>query len=232
MNAKVLVVDDQRDILELLGMALSQEGYIVRTAASGAEAIDAVAAEKPELILLDILLGDTSGIKLTTRWKNEAGTAHIPIILLTAKDTETDIIVGLSVGADDYITKPFSTRVLLARMEAVLRRVYPEPTPTTHEILSSGPVRLFLAGRQAFVEGSPVDLTGAEFNILTALIKAGGEILSREQLHTLMVPNPDSSNVRVVDVHMAALRKKLGKARTILKTVHGKGYRAVISQGG
>lgn len=115
MNAKILVVDDQKDLLELLSMALSQEGYVVRTAASGAEAIAAVDAEKPDLILLDIMLGDTSGIKLTTRWKNEAQTAHIPIILLTAKDTETDIIVGLSVGADDYITKPFSTRVLLAQ---------------------------------------------------------------------------------------------------------------------
>lgn len=229
MYSKILVVDDQRDLLELLSMALSQEGYIVRTAASGAEAIDAVAAEKPDLILLDILLGDTSGIKLTTRWKNEAATAHIPIILLTAKDTETDIIVGLSVGADDYITKPFSTRVLLARMEAVLRRAYPEPSPTTREIISAGPVRLFPASLQAFVEGAPVELTGAEFNILAALIKAGGEFLSRDQLYALIGPNPDTGNVRVVDVHVATLRKKLGKARNLLKTVHGKGYRALLS---
>lgn len=229
MNAKILVVDDQKDLLELLSMALSQEGYVVRTAASGAEAIAAVDAEKPDLILLDIMLGDTSGIKLTTRWKNEAQTAHIPIILLTAKDTETDIIVGLSVGADDYITKPFSTRVLLARMEAVLRRAYPEPMPTTREILSAGSVRLFPAGRQVFVEGVPVELTGAEFIILLALVKAGGDILTREQLHAQMAPNPDGSNVRVVDVHMAALRKKLGTARGIIKTVHGKGYRAVVS---
>lgn len=229
MNAKILVVDDQKDLLELLGMALGQEGYVVRTAASGEEALSSVAAEKPDLILLDILLGDTSGIKLTTRWKNDAETAHIPIILLTAKDSETDVIVGLSVGADDYITKPFSTRVLLARMEAVLRRAYPEPT-TVREILSAGPIRLFPAGRQVFVEGVPVDLTGAEFNILLAVVKAGGEILSREHLLTLMAPNSaESGNVRVVDVHVAALRKKLGNARNILKTVHGKGYRTVVS---
>ena len=228
MITKVLVVDDQKDLLELLSMALTQEGYIVRTAAGGAEAMEAVAADKPDLILLDIMLGDTSGIKLTTRWKNDAQTAHIPIILLTAKDSETDIIVGLSVGADDYITKPFSTRVLLARMEAVLRRAYPEPS-AVREILSAGPVRLFPAGRQAFVQGSPVDLTGAEFNILLALIKAGGQVLSREALHSVMAPNADEAgNVRVVDVHVAALRKKLGKARHILKTVHGKGYRAVL----
>ena len=228
MNANVLVVDDQKDLLELLSMALYQEGYTVRTAASGAEAVEAVASEKPDLILLDILLGDTSGIKLTTRWKNDAETAGIPIILLTAKDSETDIIVGLSVGADDYITKPFSTRVLLARMEAVLRRAFPEPS-AVREILSAGPVRLFPAGRQTFVEGTPVDLTGAEFNILLALIKAGGQILSRDHLHGIIAPNAaETGNVRVVDVHVAALRKKLGKARHILKTIHGKGYRAVL----
>ncbi len=228
MTKNVLVVDDQKDLLELLSMVLSQEGYTVRTAGSGAEAIEALAAEKPDLILLDILLGDTTGIKLTTRWKNDAETAHIPIILLTAKDGETDIIVGLSVGADDYITKPFSTRILLARIEAVLRRTYPEPS-AVREILSAGPVKLFPAGRQAFVEGAPIDLTGAEFNILQALIKADGRILSREHLHGMMAPDAaENGNARVVDVHIAALRKKLGKARTILKTVHGKGYKAVI----
>lgn len=228
MNAKVLIVDDQRDLLDLLSMALTQQGYIVRTAASGAEAIEAIAADKPDLILLDIMLGDISGIKLTTRWKNDAQTAHIPIILLTAKDSETDIIVGLSVGADDYITKPFSTPILLARMEAVLRRAYPE-SPAVQEILSAGPIRLFPAGRQAFVQGSPVDLTGAEFNLLQALIKAGGQVLSREELHDAMTPNSDQAgNVRVVDVHIASLRKKLGRARALLKTVHGQGYRLVV----
>ncbi len=228
MTKNVLVVDDQKDLLELLSMVLSQEGYTVRTAGSGAEAIEALAAEKPDLILLDILLGDTTGIKLTTRWKNDAETAHIPIILLTAKDGETDIIVGLSVGADDYITKPFSTRILLARIEAVLRRTYPEPA-AVREIVSAGPVKLFPAGRQAFVEGAPIDLTGAEFNILQALIKAGGQILTRQHLHGIITPDAaENGNVRVVDVHIAALRKKLGKGRNILKTVHGKGYRAVL----
>ena len=228
MTKNVLVVDDQKDLLELLSMVLSQEGYTVRTAGSGAEAIEALAAEKPDLILLDILLGDTTGIKLTTRWKNDAETAHIPIILLTAKDGETDIIVGLSVGADDYITKPFSTRILLARIEAVLRRTYPEPS-AVREIVSAGPVKLFPAGRQAFVEGAPIDLTGAEFNILQALIKAGGQILTRQHLHGIITPDAaENGNVRVVDVHIAALRKKLGKGRNILKTVHGKGYRAVL----
>lgn len=226
MNANILVVDDQRDLLELLSMALGQEGYHVRTAASGAEALSMIAAEKPDLILLDIILGDTSGIKLTTKLKHEADTSHIPIILLTAKDSETDIIVGLSVGADDYITKPFSTKVLLARMDAVLRRVYSESLPVK-EILQAGPIRLFPSRRQAFAEGVPIDLTPAEFTILFSLVKAGGNILSREQLQTELGSDDQSKNERIVDVHVAALRKKLGKSRSVIKTVHGKGYRVV-----
>ncbi len=228
MNArKILVVDDQTDLLELLSMSLSQEGYQVRTAASGVEAMSQIAADKPDLILLDIILGDISGIKMTTRLKNDVETAHIPIILLTAKDSETDIIVGLSVGADDYITKPFSTKVLLARIDAVLRRAYPEPT-AVRETLQAGAVRIFPAGRQVFVEGVPVDVTPAEFNILLSLIKAAGSVLSREDLQIIIGSEEQTDNERVVDVHIASLRKKLGLARKIIKTVHGKGYRAVL----
>ena len=227
MNAKILVVDDQTDLLELLDMSLSQEGYIVRTAASGEEALAKMAVDTPDLILLDIILGDTSGIKLTTKFKNDVGTAHIPIILLTAKDTETDIIVGLSVGADDYITKPFSTKVLLARIDAVLRRVYPDPN-AVRETLQAGPIRIFPAGRQVFVEGKPVEVTPAEFNILLALFKAAGSTLSRDDLQAIIGSTEQSPNERVVDVHVASLRRKLGSARTIIKTVHGQGYRAAI----
>lgn len=226
MNAKILIVDDHRDLLELLRLALEQEGYLVRTAASGTEALSMVAAEKPDLILLDIILGDISGIKITTKLKNETETSHIPIILLTAKDSETDIIVGLSVGADDYMTKPFSTKVLLARMDAVLRRTYPE-SPVVKEILQAGPIRMFPSRRQVFAEGAPVELTPAEFNILLSLIKAGGNILSREQLLAEMGSSEENLSERIVDVHIAALRKKLGKSRTIIKTVHGKGYQIV-----
>ncbi len=227
MNAKLLVVDDQTDLLELLDMSLSQEGYIVRTAESGAEAMAKIKVDLPDLILLDIILGDMSGIKLTTKLKNDVETAHIPIILLTAKDSETDIIVGLSVGADDYITKPFSTKVLLARIDAVLRRAYPDPN-AMREILQAGPVRIFPAGRQVFVEGKPVELTPAEFNILLALFKAAGGTLTREDLQTEVGTPEQPQNERVVDVHVASLRRKLGPARNIIKTVHGQGYRAAI----
>ena len=226
MNAKILVVDDQKDLLELLSMALEREGYSVRTAASGTEALSMIAAEKPDLILLDIILGDMSGIKITTKLKQEVETSHIPIILLTAKDSETDIIVGLSVGADDYITKPFSAKVLLARMDAVLRRVYPE-TPAVREILQAGSIRIFPSRRQVFAEGNPVELTPAEFNLLLALVKAGGTVLSRGQLLAELGSSEDDLSERIVDVHIAALRKKLGKSRALIKTVHRKGYQIV-----
>ncbi|MHC4855315.1 MAG: response regulator [Planctomycetota bacterium] len=226
MNAKILVVDDQKDLLELLRMALEQEGYSVRTAVSGTEALSMVAAEKPDLILLDIILGDISGIKITTKLKNETETSHIPIILLTAKDSETDIIVGLSVGADDYITKPFSTKVLLARIDAVLRRTYPDSS-VVREILQAGSIRIFPSRRQVFAEGAPVELTSAEFNLLLSLVKADGTVLSRSQLLTGLGSSEDDLSERIVDVHIAAIRKKLGKSRTLIKTVHGKGYQIV-----
>jgi DNA-binding response OmpR family regulator len=224
MNAKILVVDDQKDLCDLLSMSLTGEGYLVRTATTAADAISQVNRDKPDLILLDILLPDISGIKLTTMWKNDIKTSHIPIILLTAKDSETDIVVGLSVGADDYITKPFSTKVLAARMEAVLRRTYPDSDPTK-QVLSAGPVRIFPSGRQVFVEGKPVELTGAEFNILLALVEANGGALSRADLGKLI---PDfTGGDRIIDVHIASVRKKLGNARSLIKTVHGQGYRAM-----
>jgi DNA-binding response OmpR family regulator len=228
MNAKILIVDDQRDLLDLLSMSLTPEGYQVRTALNAAEALSAIKLRKPDLILLDILLPDISGVRLTTQLKNDAETAGIPIILLTAKDSETDIIVGLSVGADDYITKPFSIKVLLARMEAVLRRAYPQGKEVK-QVISFGLVRIFPAARQVFVEGQPVELTGAEFHILMALINANGSVLSRDELGKTLQNTPEAGgNERVVDVHVAALRKKLGKARNFVKTIHGQGYRAVL----
>ncbi|MCK5171829.1 MAG: response regulator, partial [Planctomycetes bacterium] len=141
MNANILVVDDERDLLELLSLNLSAEGYTITTVETGKEAISAIETERPDLILLDIMLEDISGIQLTGKLKNSPETASIPIILLTAKDTEMDMVVGLSVGADDYVTKPFSTKVLVARIEAVLRRAYPDPT-AGHQVLAAGDVRV------------------------------------------------------------------------------------------
>lgn len=224
MNAKILIVDDEKDLLELLSMNLGAAGFIVTTAEDAAQALAAVRTNRPDLILLDIMLPDTSGIKLTGKLKNTPETANIPIILLTAKDKETDVIVGLSVGADDYVTKPFSTSVLVARIEAVLRRAYPADEDV-REILAAGPVIILPSAREVRVHGQPVELTGGEYGILVALIEAGGSILSRAQLKTALGEEAKGEKDRIIDVHIASLRKKLGPARTIIKTVHSRGYR-------
>jgi DNA-binding response OmpR family regulator len=227
MSTKLLVVDDERDLLELLSMNLGREGYQVLTAETGAGALDIIGKERPDLILLDIMLADISGIKLTKTLKRDPATASIPIILLTAKDTETDIVVGLTVGADDYVTKPFSTSVLTARIEAVLRRGDSKPVEAG-EVLQAGPIRINPTTRQAWAENNPVDLTGGEFNILLTLVQSAGKVVPREHLKTALGPTSHGQKDRIVDVHIASLRKKLGPARSRLRTVHRHGYRILI----
>ena len=223
MSARILVVDDEKDLLEMLSMNLSTAGYVVRTAASGAEAMSVIRTDRPDLILLDVMLGDISGVTLAGKLKNTPETAGIPIVMLTAKDSETDVIVGLSIGADDYVTKPFSTAVLVARIEAVLRRGS-DDGDSLRDILTVGPVRIVPASREVLVDGRAVELTGAEYNILLALVEAGGSVLSRDELKGISGAGRGDSE-RIVDVHIAALRKKLGSAKGIVKTIHGRGYR-------
>lgn len=223
--AKILLVDDAAELREMVAEHLAKDGYIVRTATDAAQAKTAIEAEKPELILLDVIMPEVSGIELAGQLKNNPETADIPIILLTAKNKETDVIVGLSIGADDYMTKPFSLAVLTARIEAVLRRARKDKTPASDN-LSFGSVRIFPASRQVYIAGEPVETTAAEFEILTALVEAGGDVLSREKLlEHLTQDEPAAAGKRTIDVHIAALRKKLGPERQIIKTVHGMGYR-------
>jgi DNA-binding response OmpR family regulator len=224
MSARILIIDDEKDLLDLLSINLSAAGYTVRTAQSGAEAISALRRDPPpDLILLDIMLDDISGIKLAGKLKNTPASATIPIIMLTAKDTETDVIVGLSVGADDYITKPFSTAVLQARIDAVLRRANPD-NDRIRDVLAAGDIRIFPESQEVRVEGKPVDITAAEYNILLALVEADGAILSRDELKTASGAGKGEKE-RIIDVHIASLRKKLGPARHTIKTVQGSGYR-------
>jgi DNA-binding response OmpR family regulator len=225
MNAKILLVDDEPDVREPLQFNLEKEGYTITTAATAAEAMASIKKSSPDLILLDVMLPDMAGTKLANQLKNNLATAAIPIILLTAKDKETDIVVGLSMGADDYITKPFSTAVLLARIEAQLRRV--AGVRREDDMFMAGPVKIIPAAQQVLVDSEPVELTLAEFKILCALVRAKGAILSREKLMDEF--SRDSSvTERIIDVHIAAMRKKLGAARAIIKTVHRLGYRCEV----
>lgn len=224
MNAKILVVDDEKNLLELLSMNLAAQGFVVNTAETGADALASVSKDRPDLILLDIVLPDISGIKLTGKLKNSPGTANIPIILLTAKDAETDVVVGLNVGADDYVTKPFSTKVLLARIEAVLNRRRAGSGGAANQTLSAGPVTIVPDHMQVYVRGKPVELTAKEYDILMALMTAAGRVLSRDELSDVLGQSDGERNMRVVDVHIGALRKKLGPDANIVRTVHNKGY--------
>jgi len=224
MNATVLIVDDDIGLLDILSMNLVAEGYVVRTASSGAEALTSISAAKPDILLLDIMLGDISGIKLAGKLKNSADTAHLPIIMITAKDSETDIVIGYGIGADDYVTKPFSTKVLVAHIEAVLRRAYPDEGALGN-VLSAGPLKILPDSHQVLLSGTELALTGGEYNILTALVRASGNILSRGELKLALDQNATLQKDRIIDVHIASLRKKLAAAKNIIKTVHGAGYR-------
>ena len=225
MNAKILIVDDEPDLLELLSMSLQMEGYTITTAETAAAALESIASDPPDLILLDVMLPDISGIQLTGKLKNTPDTAHLPVILLTAKDKDTDVIVGLNIGADDYITKPFSTAILTARVEAVLRRAQGQTQQQPKDSLRSGAITMIPSRRQVTVEDRDISLTAGEYSLLLALMEANGDILTRSQLKDALGPAAKGEKERIVDVHIATLRKKLGPARKKIKTIHRHGYR-------
>ncbi len=224
-KANILTVDDEEDILELVRFNLEREGYAVQCALSGNEAIKAVQKQIPDLIVLDLMLPDIDGLEITRILKGEPQTKAIPIIMLTAKDEEPDIVTGLELGADDYIAKPFSPRILLARVRAVLRRKKEEeredrsPTVMVHNITID-------PGRRAvLVDGKQVQLTFTEFSILHYLAKRPGWVFTRFQIVDAIRGEDYPVTDRSVDVQIVGLRKKLGTAGKYIETVRGVGYR-------
>lgn len=222
----ILVVDDERDLVESLVYTLGKAGYQTAVAATGRAALDAVASRRPDLVLLDIMLPELSGTEVAARLRTNPQTADLPIVMLTAKGEEVDQIVGLTVGADDYIPKPFSMKVLLARIEAVLRRSGRSSAPAEQRLLSMGPVQVNLETHEASVDGELVKLTLTEFRLLASLIQASGRVLSRGVLMSKAMGPGVMVTERTIDVHVTAIRKKLGPASPIIKTVRGVGYRA------
>ena len=221
---KILVVDDEEDILELLRFNLSREGYQVSCAASGEEALSLVRSEIPGLIVLDLMLPGIDGLEVTRRLKNDPNTKNIPIVMLTAKGEEADIVTGLELGADDYITKPFSPRILVARVRAVLRRKVKEPSEDT----SAFQIHNFLIhpGRhEVLVNGKPVQLTFTEFGILNYLARRPGWVFTRFQIVDAVRGEDYPVTDRSVDVQIVGLRRKLGPAGKYIETVRGVGYR-------
>ncbi len=220
-DAKILVVDDERSILDLVTAYLRNEGYEVYTAADGPSALTTARVHKLDLIVLDIMLPGMDGLEVLTRLRRES---DVYVIMLTARSEETDKIVGLSVGADDYLTKPFSPRELVARVKAALRRLRSDVGPAEATTLAFRHVRIDTGRREVSVDGEPVDLTPTEFDLLKTLAEHRGRVLSREQLLQQVWGYDFYGEERVVDVHIGHIRQKLGDERFIV-TVRGVGYR-------
>jgi len=228
----ILVVDDERDITELLSYNLKRAGFDVAVASSGRQALTAVEAQIPDLIVLDVMLPELSGVEVAGRLRANPRVAHVPILMLTAKTEEVDQVVGLTVGADDYVTKPFSMKVLLARVEALLRRSQRSPAMTSEErMITLGPVSCNPETHETSVDGTPIKLTLTEFRLLTSLIQASGRVLSRATLMSKAMGPGVTVTERTIDVHITAIRKKLGASANLIKTVRGVGYRMTQDAG-
>jgi DNA-binding response OmpR family regulator len=220
----ILVVEDDRDLASLLSYNLRRAGHEVDVVHSGRAALDAASVRSPGLVLLDVMLPELSGTEVASRLRSNPATASVPILMLTARGEEVDQIVGLTVGADDYITKPFSMKVLLARVHALLRRA--ARASGEERSVSMGGVVLNLDTHEAMVHGERVHLTLTEFRLLASLIHAGGRVLTRSALMGRAMGPGVLVTERTIDVHITALRRKLGDQGGLIKTVRGVGYRA------
>ena len=221
-NIRILTVDDEEDIQELLRYTLEREGYEVAGALTGEEALESARANPPGLILLDLMLPGVNGLEVCRRLRAGGATRRIPIIMLTAKGEEEDIVRGLELGADDYVVKPFSHKVVLARIAAALRRAGEEPGARVLEI---GDLSLDRERYQVSLGGKPLDLTQSEFAILGALMAKPGKVMTRRQLIADIRGGEITVTDRSIDVHVTALRKKLGRQGERIVTVRGVGYR-------
>jgi len=222
-KATILVVDDEEDIRELLELNLVQEGYKVLSCETGEEALEIAGSKLPTLIILDLMLPGIDGLEVCKKLKGTLKTEHIPIVMLTAKGEETDIVTGLELGADDYITKPFSGKVLIARVRRILRKgVVRQDEKNVIKIkdLTIDPNR-----REVLVKDKPVGLTFTEFNILRTLARRPGFVFTRYQIVDTLHGDDYIVTERAIDVQIVSLRKKLGSCGKYIETVRGVGYR-------
>ena len=225
MAATILVVDDEKNIVQLVRLYLNKEGFRVEAAYDGAQALEKARTLRPDLIVLDIMMPEPDGIAVCREIRK---TSNVPIIILTARDDDIDRIVGLELGADDYVTKPFNPRELVARVKAVLRRASQEAP--SQAVLEAGDLRLDTASREVTVQGKAVTLRAKEFDLLTAFLRHQGVVLDRERLLQLVWGADYFGDTRTIDVHVAWLREKLGKAKGVkIETVWGVGYKLVVT---
>jgi len=223
-NIKVLVVDDEMHIIELLQFNLTKRGFDVFTATNGEEAIQLAINEKPDLIVLDVMLPGMDGIDVCRKLRQNVSTSDIPVIMLTARGEESDKILGLEMGADDYLTKPFSPRELVARIKAVLRRTRPEDS---NNIIEHAGIRMDLSKHEVYVKGEKKELTPKEFELLKILIANPGRVFSRDQLMESIWGYNYIGDSRTVDVHIRHLRQKIEEdsGEKFIETIRGIGYR-------
>jgi two-component system alkaline phosphatase synthesis response regulator PhoP len=219
----VLAIDDEKDLIDLVRYNLEKEGFQVRGALDGETGLAMALQERPDVVLVDLMLPGLDGLEVCRRLRADSRTASIPLIMLTAKSGESDRVVGLELGADDYITKPFSTRELTARVRALLRRTAGHPEPPA--LLRCGGLAIDLDRCAVTCGGKPVELTATEFRLLHFLASRPGRVFSRGELIDHVLGRDVEVIDRTVDVHVMAVRKKLGKCGELVETVRGFGYR-------
>jgi two-component system phosphate regulon response regulator PhoB len=220
---RILVVDDEPDLLELVRVNLVQAGYEVQTAESGRDALAQLRANTPDLVVLDLMLPDLSGTEICRQLRADPELAELPVIMLTARADEVDRVVGLELGADDYVTKPFSPRELTLRVRAVLRRNRAPDSDAA--VLEKDLLRLDTPRHRCFVAGAEVDLTAKEFELLHGLMSRPGRVFTRDQLLERVWGSDITVTTRTIDTHLKRLREKLGPAAALIETVRGVGYR-------
>ena len=220
-SPSVLVVEDESSIASFVSLYLKNAGYAVKTAATGSDALTQVAAQEPALIVLDLMLPDIDGIEVCKRVRQQS---DVPILMLTARDEDVDKIIGLEVGADDYLTKPFNPRELVARIRSILRRATPERRDRESEVIQHGDLRVDAGRREARVGDDEIQLAPKEFDLLWELLDHRGIVLTRDQLLERVWGYTFAGDTRTVDVHVRQLRRKLGDASPIV-TVWGVGYK-------
>ena len=225
MHETVAVVDDEPDILELVSLHLKKNHFRVREFSDGSSFIKYLDSEKPDLVVLDLMLPDADGFEICKYMKRKKALSHIPIVMLTARSEEADTILGLDLGADDYVRKPFSPNELIARVKTVLRRIESHGEAEIPTIISVGNISIHTERHEVVVDGNMVELTSTEFRILKLLASKKGRVFSRDRILDHLWSNEKVVVDRTIDVHIRHLRSKLGNSSKLIRNVHGVGYK-------
>ncbi len=224
-HERIVVIEDEADILELLHYNLSREGYRVTASQDGEEGLRAIRDQAPDLVLLDLMLPGIDGLEICRRIKADPATSSTPIMMVTAKGEETDVVLGLQMGADDYVTKPFSPRELMARVKAVLRRGPLKEARKDSEVITRDGLVIDSVKHSVTVDGAPVTMTATEMRLLRFLASHPGRVFTRDQLVSRVIGDRAVVVDRNIDVHIGAIRRKLGPYRGLIETLRGVGYR-------